>query len=70
MIPEEFFCVEGHGLGAGCLHVKRVELEDGVFSDGFLCFEELFEAFRSAVNDIREFLFVEGGFLSLFFKHD
>jgi hypothetical protein len=34
------------------LHVKWVELEDGVFGDGFLCFEEFFKALRTAVNDV------------------
>jgi hypothetical protein len=52
------------------LHVEGVELEDGVFGDFFLGFEEFFEALLSAVDDVGEFLFVEGGFLALFVKHD
>jgi hypothetical protein len=69
MIPEEFFCVYGHGLGAGSLHVEGVKLENGVLADDFLGFEEFLETFRTAVNDIREFLFVERGLLPLLFKH-
>jgi hypothetical protein len=51
------------------LHVEWVELEDGVLADGFLGFEELFKTLGTAMDDVGEFLFVERGFLSLFFKH-